>query len=265
MFRVVPLFHHCSGVFLCSAGVPYSVVPRCSAGVLYSSVPGFTVCLLFLLYLNVHKKNSLFKILLWREIDNITFCFLTSLVKIWSEDSILIPIPIHPVLFWGRGRSSSREVGTDEQPVFDKPPLIRCGETYSTWRLWFKFKFFKGTSKSFVLKRWKKNVLHFVLLNYIAKVSPKSSGEGWLYWHSEVRSLLSKLIFTHIVSCWIRSHEIVDYHQTLKGRVASRISERFKAQDLSKISGFYWLNDSLTRWIWTLTRRFELVVVDLNS
>ena len=115
---------------------------------------------------------------------------------------------------------------------------------------------FRSTSKSFVLKRWKKNVLHFVLLNYIAKVSPKSSGEGRLYWHAEVRSLLSKLIFTHIVSRWTRSHEIVDYHQTLKGRVASRISERFKAQ---KISGVHWLNDSWTRWIWTLTRGFELV------
>ena len=196
---------------------------------------------------------------MWREIDNVTFSFLISLVKICSEGSILIPIPIHPVLFWGRGRSSGGEGGTDEQPVFDKPPLIRCGETCSTWRLWFKFKFFRGTSKSFVLKRWKKNVLHFVLLNYIAKISPKSSGEGWLYWHAEVRSLLSKLIFTHIVSCWTRSHEIVDYHQTLKGRVASRISERFKAQDLRKIFGFHWLNDSWTRWIWTLTRGFELV------
>ena len=61
VFQVVPLFHHCSGVFLCSAGAPYSVVPRCSAGVLCSGVPGFTVCLLFLLYLNVHKKTVCLK------------------------------------------------------------------------------------------------------------------------------------------------------------------------------------------------------------
>ena len=61
VFQVVPLFHHCSGVFLCSAGVPYSVVPRCSAGVLCSGVPGFTVCLLFLLYSNVHKKTVCLK------------------------------------------------------------------------------------------------------------------------------------------------------------------------------------------------------------
>ena len=109
---------------------------------------------------------------------------------------------------------------------------------------------FRGTSK------WKKNVLHFVLLNHIAKVSPKSSGEGWLYCDAAVRSLLSKLIFTHIVSCCSRSH---DYHQTLKGRVVSQISERFKAQDLRKIPGFHWLNDSCTRWVWTLTRGFELL------
>ena len=129
VFQVIPLFHHCSGVFLCS------VVPWCSAGVLCSGVPGFIVCLLFLLYSNVHKKNSVLKILLWREMDNVTFSFLISLVKIWSEGSILIPIPIHPVLFWGRGRSRGGEGGTDEHPVSDKPPLIRCGETYSTWRL----------------------------------------------------------------------------------------------------------------------------------
>ena len=61
VFQVVPLFHHCSGVFLCSADVLYSVVPRCSAGVLCSGVPGFTVCLLFLLYSNVPKKTVCLK------------------------------------------------------------------------------------------------------------------------------------------------------------------------------------------------------------
>ena len=61
MLRVVPLFHHCSGIFLCSAGVPYSVVPWCSAVVLCSSVPSFIVCLLFLLYSNVHEKTVCLK------------------------------------------------------------------------------------------------------------------------------------------------------------------------------------------------------------
>ena len=55
--------------------------------------------------------------------------------------------------------------GTDEKPLSDKPPLIRCGETYSTWQQKFKFKFFRRTAKVFLLKRWKKNVLYFVLLN----------------------------------------------------------------------------------------------------
>ena len=35
----VQLFRHCSGVFRCSAGVPYSVVPC-------SGIPGFIVCCL---------------------------------------------------------------------------------------------------------------------------------------------------------------------------------------------------------------------------
>ena len=30
----------------------------------------------------------------------------------------------------GRGGEGG---GTDEQPLSDKPPLIRCGETYCTW------------------------------------------------------------------------------------------------------------------------------------
>ena len=34
-----------------------------------------------------------------------------------------------------KGRGRDREgAGTDEQPLSDKPLLIRCGETYSTWQ-----------------------------------------------------------------------------------------------------------------------------------
>ena len=29
-------------------------------------------------------------------------------------------------------KEQRRRVGTDEQPVSDNPPLIRCGETYNT-------------------------------------------------------------------------------------------------------------------------------------
>ena len=36
---------------------------------------------------------------------------------------------------WGGGGRQRRGEGggTDEQPLSDKPPLKRCGETYITW------------------------------------------------------------------------------------------------------------------------------------
>ena len=43
--------------------------------------------------------------------------------------------------------------GTDGQTLSDKPPLIRCEETHSTWQQQFKFKFSRGTAKRFELKR----------------------------------------------------------------------------------------------------------------
>ena len=84
-------------------------------------------------------------------------------------------------------------------------------------------------AKSFVLKRWKENALK--VLNVLnAKVSPKSSGEEWLSC-AEVRSLLSKLIFTHFVSCWNRSREVVEkYNKRLSQDIVDvRIAEQFKA------------------------------------
>ena len=83
------------------------------------------------------------------------------------------------VVGWGcisrRGRDRGGEGGTHEQPLSDKLPLIRCGETYSTWQQQFKSKFLRSTTKSFALKR--RNVtFYFIKLN--AKVSPKSSGVG---------------------------------------------------------------------------------------
>ena len=73
------------------------------------------------------------------EIDNVTFSFLIYLIKAWSENSI--SIPIHPgiIYFWiwlfggaayEGGKREREGGGTDEEPVSDKPPLIRCGETY---------------------------------------------------------------------------------------------------------------------------------------
>ena len=33
-----------------------------------------------------------------------------------------------------QGGDETEARGTDEQPLSDKPPLIRCGETYSAWQ-----------------------------------------------------------------------------------------------------------------------------------
>ena len=52
---------------------------------------------------NVHKKQALkclFKIPLWREINNATFYFLIFLVKIWNENSISITKHPQIIYFW---------------------------------------------------------------------------------------------------------------------------------------------------------------------
>ena len=61
-------------------------------------------------------------------------------VKNWGENSI--SLPIHPGITFEydypvglrarKGRGRDGEGGSDEQPLSDKPPLIRGGETYST-------------------------------------------------------------------------------------------------------------------------------------
>ena len=33
-----------------------------------------------------------------------------------------------------QGGDEAEARGTDEQPLSDKPPLIRCGENYSAWQ-----------------------------------------------------------------------------------------------------------------------------------
>ena len=52
----------------------------------------------------------------------------------------------------------------------------------------------------FCVKKMKEKCVAFCFIKLNTKVSPKSSREGWMFC-AEVRSLLSKLIFTHIVSC----------------------------------------------------------------
>ena len=66
------------------------------------------------------------------------------LVKIWSENSI--SIPIHPGIIYfsillfgeaayqGEKEAEAGKGGTDEQVLSNKPPLIRCLETYSAWQ-----------------------------------------------------------------------------------------------------------------------------------
>ena len=33
-----------------------------------------------------------------------------------------------------QGQDNTDAMGTDEQPLSDKPPLIQCRETYSAWQ-----------------------------------------------------------------------------------------------------------------------------------
>ena len=63
--------------------------------------------------------------------------FFLFLVKIGSENSIFIPIHSGITYLWiwlFDGDKYQGGGGTDEQPLSDKPPLIRCGETYSAWQ-----------------------------------------------------------------------------------------------------------------------------------
>ena len=45
---------------------------------------------------------------------------------------------LNMAVWWGyisrRKKRRDRDGGTDEQPLSDKPPLIRCGENYSIWQ-----------------------------------------------------------------------------------------------------------------------------------
>ena len=60
-------------------------------------------------------------------------------------------------------------------------------------------------------RRWKEmkeKYGTFCFIKLITKISPTLSGKGDFC--VEVRSLLSKLVFTHSVSCWKYSHKIVE-------------------------------------------------------
>ena len=46
-------------------------------------------------------------------------------------------------------------------------------------------------------------------ITYVRNCTYKSLGKGWLFC-AEVKNLLSKLIFTHFVSCWSHSDKITE-------------------------------------------------------
>ena len=113
---------------------------------------------------------------------------------------------------WWESQGGEVAEARREEALMSSPCLIRH-HWYDVEKLTvpvrgkLKFQLFMGTEKSFLLKIWKKNELHFVLLH--AKASPKSSREGWIFC-TKARSLLSNLIFTHSVTCWSCSHETVE-------------------------------------------------------
>ena len=162
------------------------------------------------------KKKSfkfLFQIFFLLEIYNTFFNFLIFLVNVWTEKSISIPIYPGIIYFWiwlfdgvtyqGGGRDRARN---GEGALMSNLCLIshRCYDVdkltvpgCSNWNLSFSGAQKNGKS------------ITFFFIKFNAKGSPKLSDEGWLLF-AGVRSLLSKLIFTHIVSCWSLSHEIVE-------------------------------------------------------
>ena len=142
---------------------------------LASSISAIYLIALFtrlsLLYSNVHKNRHskcLFKILLWREIDNVTFYFLIFLVKIWRT-----AFPCQCILelsTFEYGCLIELQIKEGMETLMSNFCLIsHC--CYIVEKLTvldssnLNLTFFRGTAKSFVLKRWKKNVLRFVLLN----------------------------------------------------------------------------------------------------
>ena len=151
-----------------------------------------------------------------------------------------------------QGKYEAEAKGTDEQPLSDKLPLRRWGESYSAWQYWFK-----GTAQSLLLKRWKKNLLHFVFLN---KKQEKKG--GWRFC-GEFRSLLSKLIFTHSAFCWSCSHGVETECSSFLTN-----ANQFRTYDLRKYGNskavylsFHRFADSWTRGFELITHGFELLTL----
>ena len=176
---------------------------------------------------------------MWREIDNGSF-FLIFPVEIWNENSFIIPVHSGIICFWislfgGAVYQRGEEAEARKAALKINLCLISlrwCNVEKLTVLGSSNLNLsFSGTQQK--VKKMRGKCVTFCFITVYAKVSPKSWGEWWVF-YIEVRTLYSRLIFTHFVSCWNRSHEIMkksktrDYQQKLNVRVASRIAKWWK-------------------------------------
>ena len=137
-------------------------------------------------------------------------------------------------------------------------------------------------STKFCVKDLKDKSITFCFLKLKAKkkaIFSKMIG-GRLTFCGKFRSHFSKLMFTHqllaeVVAMEWWKRKTRDYHQKLNVRVASRIAEQIRTNNLKKWGtfkvaylNFHWFNDSLiwtgNSWIWTRTFEFQLVLLSFQ-
>ena len=124
------------------------------------------------------KKQAfkcLFKVSLWRNIYNSTYYFSIVLVKIWSHfypETSWKYLLLKMVVSWGCISRRVRNKGEEGQLMSNLCLTSRC------WCDMEKIKVpsssnlnvsFSGAQQKFLLKRWKKNILHFVFLFFKIK------------------------------------------------------------------------------------------------
>ena len=130
-------------------------------------------------------KNSFSKNLLWREIDTLNFSFLISLVKIWSERSI--SIPIHPGItylnvavcwgcIWRRGRGRGGKGALMSNLCLISHRWYDAEKHTVPGSSNINLSFSRGQQKACV-KKMKEKCVTFCFIKLNAKVSPKLSGE----------------------------------------------------------------------------------------
>ena len=140
------------------------------------------------MFIKKQAFTCLFEIPLWYEIDNVTIYFLIVLVKISIENNI--SIPIHPGIMylwnmavsWGCISMRGRDKGGKEALMsnlclishrwYDMEKLTVSGSNN------LNLSFSGAHQKIFILKRWKKNVLHFILLNQLQRFLQNYRGKG---------------------------------------------------------------------------------------